>query len=70
MPLIHRQQCQTGLHIIRVNPRIADQFRLQKVSEIQSIMKAESDKRVDLAKKFQRGINILSRFEYNDLNSP
>ena len=39
-------------------------FRLHKINEIQKILESERDTRSHLAKKYQRGINILSGLTY------
>ena len=39
-------------------------FRLHKINEIQKILESERDIRAHLAKKYQRGINILSGLTY------
>jgi hypothetical protein len=48
--------------------RNADQpahtFRLHKINEILKILEAERDKRSSLAKKYQRGINVLTGLSY------
>jgi hypothetical protein len=38
----------------------AHAFRLHKINEILKILEAERDKRSSLAKKYQRGINVLT----------
>jgi hypothetical protein len=39
-------------------------FRLHKINEILKILKAERDKQSSLAKKYQRGINVLTGLSY------
>jgi hypothetical protein len=42
----------------------AHAFRLHKINEILKILEAERDKRSSLAKKYQRGINVLTGLSY------
>ena len=42
----------------------AKNFRLNKINEVQKILETERDKRANLAKKYQRGINVMSGFSY------
>jgi hypothetical protein len=42
----------------------AHTFRLHKINEILKILEAERDKRSSLAKKYQRGINVLTGLSY------
>jgi hypothetical protein len=42
----------------------AHAFRLHKINEILKILEAEHDKRSSLAKKYQRGINVLTGLSY------
>ena len=42
----------------------AQSFRLHKINEIQKLLESERDRRESLAKKYQRGINILSGVSY------
>jgi hypothetical protein len=39
-------------------------FRLHKINEILKILETERDKRSSLAKKYQRGINVLTGLSY------
>ena len=39
-------------------------FRLHKINEVQKILEVERDKRANLAKKYQRCINVMSGFAY------
>jgi hypothetical protein len=39
-------------------------FRLHKINEILKILETDRDKRSILAKKYQRGINVLTGFSY------
>jgi hypothetical protein len=42
----------------------ANDFRLHKINEVQKVLEAERDKRSTLAKKYQRGINVMSGIAY------
>jgi hypothetical protein len=42
----------------------AHTFRLHKINEILKILETEHDKRASLAKKYQRGINVLTGLSY------
>ena len=42
----------------------ANNFRLHKINEVQKILETERDKRANLAKKYQRCINVMSGFAY------
>jgi hypothetical protein len=46
------------------NANTAHTFRLHKINEILKILEAERDKRSSLAKKYQRGINVLTGLSY------
>jgi hypothetical protein len=46
------------------NRETAHTFRLHKINEILKILEAERDKRSSLAKKYQRGINVLTGLSY------
>ena len=42
----------------------ANNFRLHKINDVQKILETERDKRANLAKKYQRCINVISGFSY------
>jgi hypothetical protein len=43
---------------------MAHVFRLHKINEILKILEAERDKRSSFAKKYQRGISVLTGLSY------
>ena len=45
-------------------PERGETFRLHKINEILKILEDERDKRSSLAKKYQRGINVLTGLSY------
>ena len=49
---------------INIDETKAQSFRLHKINEIQKLLESERDRRESLAKKYQRGINILSGVSY------
>jgi hypothetical protein len=48
----------------KANRETAHTFRLHKINEILKILEAERDMRSSLAKKYQRGINVLTGLSY------
>ena len=48
----------------RNNNKKANDFRLNKINEIQRVLELERDKRANLAKKYQRGNNIMAGIAY------